>query len=136
MRLVPRSGIERKWLAQALNAPSVREQMSLVATGTSDSMRNISQEKVRRLELRVPPLKEQLRIVDEIEQQLSRIEAVRAASAHALIRSDHLRRAILERAFSGQLVSQDPNDEAATGLSARIPAQGTTATRPRRRMRG
>ncbi len=91
--------------------------MSAVATGTSDSMRNISQDKVKAVRLRVPPLPEQRRIVTEVESRLSSLDAARASIESAQRRSQSLRAAILARAFRGELVPQDPADEPAEALS-------------------
>jgi len=140
MRLLVRQDIDKAWLHLALNAPESRAQMSAVATGTSDSMRNISQEKVRAVRLRVPPVERQRRIVAEVERQLSVADAMAAEIDRALKRSAALRRSILERAFSGKLVPQDPSDEPASALLERIRAEraaAKTATggRPRRRAR-
>ncbi len=57
----------------------------------SDSMRNISQQKVNGLALRVPSLDEQRRIVAEVEQQLSLIDSFRTAVVAAQRRSAALR---------------------------------------------
>ncbi|CAN5248639.1 hypothetical protein BH09ACT13_BH09ACT13_15090 [soil metagenome] len=123
MRLLVADGVHRPWLLHALSAPGVRAQMSAVATGTSDSMRNISQAKVNSIRLRVPPLEEQRRIVAEVEERLSVIDAMRASIERAERRSATLRRSILERAFRGELVPQDPSDEPASVLLDRIRAK-------------
>jgi hypothetical protein len=73
-------------------------------------------------ELPLPPLEEQRRIVQEVEERLSRIDAMRASIERAQRRSAALRAAILERAFRGELVPQDPADEPAEALLARIRA--------------
>jgi type I restriction enzyme S subunit len=128
MRLHPRDDVDKAWLQVALSAPESRRQMSAVATGTKDSMRNISQEKVKAIRLRVPPLEEQRRIVQEVEERLSAIDALRSAIERAQRRSAALRRAVLERAFRGELVPQDPSDEPAEALLARIRAERATTT--------
>jgi type I restriction enzyme S subunit len=68
----------------------------------------------------VPPLDEQRRIVQEVEERLSQIDALCASIERAQRRSRALRAAILERAFRGELVPQDPSDEPAEALLARI----------------
>jgi type I restriction enzyme, S subunit len=133
MRLLVKAGVEKSWLRMALGSREVRSQISVVATGTSDSMRNISQQKVKELRLRVPRHDEQRRIVAEIEQQLSLIDALSAAVESAQKRSAALRRAILERAFRGELVPQDPADEPASVLLERIRAERAAAPKPSRR---
>ena len=71
----------------------------------------------------VPPLEEQRRIVAEVEARLSVIDAMRASIERAQRRSAALRAAILELAFRGELVPQDPSDEPASILLDRIRAE-------------
>jgi len=123
MRLLTKPDVDKVWLQLALSAPEVRAQMSAIATGTSDSMRNISQEKVKALRLRIPPLYEQQRIIAEVEQHLSVIDAMRDAIEAATKRSAALRRSILERAFRDELVPHDPTDEPASVFLERIAAE-------------
>lgn len=65
-------------------------------------------------------IEEQRRLVAEMERSLSILDALGAAIDHARIRAGHLRRSILERAFSGALVPQDQSDEPASVLLGRI----------------
>lgn len=82
----------------------------------------------------IPPLDEQRRIVAEVEQRLSVIEAMGDAIEVAKRRSATLRRSILERAFGGDLVTQDPADEPATTMLDRSRAdRGVPRTTGRRR---
>ncbi len=89
----------------------------------------------------LPPLGEQARIVG----QLALLEAVAEGTATnleaALARIARLRQSILKWAFEGKLVDQDPNDEPAAVLLARIRAArageavaagGTARGRPRK----
>ncbi len=71
----------------------------------------------------LPPLAEQHRIVEEAERRLSVVAALEAAVETNLRRAKRLRQSILKRAFEGRLVPQDPNDEPASVLLARIQAQ-------------
>jgi type I restriction enzyme S subunit len=85
-----------------------------------------------------PPLAEQRRIVAEVERQLSLADAMAAEIDRALKRSAVLRRSILDLAFGGRLVPQDPSDEPASVLLERIraeraAAESATGRRPRRR---
>jgi type I restriction enzyme S subunit len=83
---------------------------------------NLSLGLIRSRQIPLPPLEEQKRIVAEVEERLSRIDAMRASIERAQRRSTALRRAVLERAFRGELVPQDPSDEPAEALLARIRA--------------
>ena len=97
-------------------------------------MPKVDQGAVERLPIPLPPLDEQRRIVAEVEQRLSVIDEMRAAIESAQRRSAALRRSILERAFRGELVPQDPSDEPASVLLERIRAEraATPVTRRRR----
>lgn len=103
LRLVPKSGIDARWLAAVLAAPSARNQISALATGTKDSMRNISQQNL--LSVRVPraTAAQQARVV-------ARVSALRSSGSRlgnqltvASARSLALRRSLLTTAFSGLL---------------------------------
>jgi type I restriction enzyme, S subunit len=95
----------------------------------------ISGSQLRSVPVPVPPLDEQRRIVAEVEQQLSLIDSLRVAVESAQKRSAALRRAILERAFRGELVPQDPADEPASVLLERLRAERAAAPKPTRRRR-
>jgi type I restriction enzyme S subunit len=72
-------------------------------------------------------LKEQLRIVDEVERLLTRATAVESAMKADHVRVKGLRKSILKWAFEGRLVDQDPSDEPASVLLDRIRAERQTA---------
>jgi type I restriction enzyme, S subunit len=78
-------------------------------------------------ELPLPELEEQQRIVTEVEARLSVMDATRVSLERARRRSASLRRAVLERAFHGELVPQNPTDEPATLLLERIRVERAAA---------
>ncbi|HBY94007.1 MAG TPA: hypothetical protein DEP84_08595, partial [Chloroflexi bacterium] len=124
LRLIPASDeVSSEWLLYVLRAPTVRNFFESVATGTSDSMRNLSQEKIRAAPIALPPLSEQHRIIAEVERRLSVVAEVEATVEANLKRAERLRQSILKRAFEGRLVPQDPNDEPAGELLSRVRAE-------------
>lgn len=78
----------------------------------------------------LPPLAEQQRIVAEVERRLSVLDTLERTVEQNLIRCAHLRQSILKRAFEGRLVPQDPTDEPAAALLARLRTSGES-TGPR-----
>jgi type I restriction enzyme, S subunit len=83
----------------------------------------------------LPPLEEQERIVAEVEARLSALDALRASIERAQQRSRALRAAVLAKAFRGELVPQDPADEPADRLLARLRAEREGEPTPRRTRR-
>ncbi len=75
---------------------------------------------IRSLEIPLPSLPEQKEIVRILESQFAVIEQNEREIDAALKRADALRQSILKKAFSGQLVPQDPTDEPASVLFERI----------------
>ena len=93
-----------------------------MASSTS-GLYTLSVNKISRLPIPLPPLAEQRRIVAEVERRLSVIHQAEATVETNLTRAERLRQGILKQAFSGRLVSQDPNDEPASVLLERIWAE-------------
>ena len=72
-------------------------------------------------------LTEQQQVVQELESKLSEADQLDQALATALQQADVLRQSILKKAFCGQLVKQDKNEEPATALLERIRAVRTAS---------
>ena len=83
-------------------------------------------------EIAVPPADEQTEIVRRVEQLFAFADQLEAKVATAQARIDRLTQSILAKAFRGELVPQDPNDEPASVLLERIQAQRAAAPKARR----
>lgn len=68
----------------------------------------------------IPSIKEQQHIISEIEEKFAIVDQLEQDISDNLKRVGVLRQAILEKAFSGRLIAQDPNDEPASVLLERI----------------
>ena len=71
----------------------------------------------------VPPLAEQQEIVLRVEGLFALADQIEARYAKAATHVEKLTQSILAKAFRGDLVLQDPNDEPAEALLSRIHQQ-------------
>lgn len=133
LRLVPNSDVLPEWLLICLRTSSARRYIENVATGTSDSMRNISQSKLRALKITLPPIEAQTHILAEVDRMMSQIEQLEKLLVGKRSSMQALRSSILAAACSGQLTSQDPTDEPASALLQQI-ATETASTNGRRKL--
>jgi type I restriction enzyme, S subunit len=95
-----------------------RQQLSSSAYGQGKPGLNL--DNIRRLILALPPLSEQQEIVRCVDELFAVADQVEARYAKAKQHVDSLKQSILAKAFRGELVPQDPNDEPATVLLERI----------------
>ena len=70
----------------------------------------------------LPPLKEQAEIVRKARAALEGIKSLEILLSKTNIELSQLAQSILAKAFRGELVPQDPNDEPVSELLARIRA--------------
>lgn len=88
----------------------------------SVNLASISLGVLRTFPVPVAPLAEQAEIRERMVEKLSQIDAMQAEITRGLRRAERLRQSILKAAFEGRLVPQDPADEPASVLLARIAA--------------
>jgi type I restriction enzyme S subunit len=131
IRVRPAGCLEPRFIETYWNSPRGSDAVMRVASSTS-GLYTLSVAKVSRLPIPLPPLTEQRRIVAEVERRLSVVDEMEATVAASLRRAERLRQTILKRAFAGKLVPQDPSDEPASALLARIQAERDGATPQRR----
>jgi type I restriction enzyme, S subunit len=113
------------YILEFLRSRIGRKQIMDLSTGNQDSMRNIGQERIRSIAIPVCSNDEVLEVVQVSKSYIDEIERLDAIIQSSLRHAEVLRQSILQKAFSGELVPQDPSDESASKLLARIKAEVT-----------
>ncbi|MBA8733536.1 restriction endonuclease subunit S [Chromobacterium violaceum] len=93
---------------------------------------NLNLSKIKEFRLHLPSLLEQHEIVRRVETLFAFADRLEARLAAAQGAADKLTPALLAKAFRGELVPQDPNDEPAAELLKRLAAQRAAAPKPKR----
>lgn len=116
-----------KYLNYFLNSLQAKEYCRKVkADGVSQS--NINAQKLGKFEIPFCSLQEQEEIVRRLEALFQKCDQIEARYQKAKAYTDKLTQALLAKAFRGELVPQDPNDEPAEVLLKRIKAEKEAAT--------
>lgn len=122
-----------EWLFWMVVSPPF--QAAILDNASATTLPIINKGRFEKLSLTLPLIPEQREIVRRIETAFAWIDrlAAEATSARKLV--DRLHQAVLAKAFRGELVPQDPADEPASSLLARIKAGRAEAAAPARRGR-
>jgi type I restriction enzyme S subunit len=123
-QLLPR----RDLLVQIVRSGLVRRQITSMTKGVAQ--RKVSLGRFRRLAIPLPPIAEQERILAEIDRLLSVANQNEKVLQVSVGHAERLRQAILNWAFEGKLVDQDPSDEPASVLLERIRGERAAAMPP------
>lgn len=113
-----RTLVEPNWLFWRLNAPDTQTRFDGDVREVARKTLNISL--IKETPFKLPPIEAQREIVRRIETAFTKIDCLAAEAAKALKLLGHLDQRILAKAFAGELVPQDPTDEPAEALLARI----------------
>ncbi len=113
------SFINSEYINIVLNSPIAKKYCWQVKTdGVSQS--NINAQKLGCFPCPICTIEEQTEIVRLVEQYFALADTLEKHQKNAKQRVDNLTQAILAKAFKGELVPQDPSDEPAEQLLARI----------------
>lgn len=123
--------LDRKYLYFALQGTDLRQNMSSTAQPV------ISGQKIYPLPLNLPTLAEQTEIVRRVETLFAFTDRLEARLHAAQTAADRLTPSLLAKAFRGELVPQDPNDEPASELLRRLAKHESTikTKRPGRKVK-
>jgi type I restriction enzyme S subunit len=101
-QLRPTASSDGRWLHFVLSSPSMRARLSELASGTSGSMKNLSQEKLLTLELLAPPLAQQRKIAAILSSMDDAIEATQAVIDQLGVVKKAMMAELLTRGLPGQ----------------------------------
>jgi type I restriction enzyme S subunit len=87
---------------------------------SSAGHQRITLDAIRQADVVLPPLEEQQQIVKNVYALFELADRIGQCVANAKLRIDGLTQSILAKAFRGELVPQDPDDEPASVLLGRI----------------
>ena len=113
-----RSMLSPDWLFHVLRA----QYESNRRIGSGNNQPALNKARVRQLEIPLPPLAEQNRLVGHLDEATMMLDQIDNSVEQAQRRCKALRNVVLAEAFAGRLVPQDPDDEAASLLLERIAA--------------
>ncbi|MGL5080102.1 MAG: restriction endonuclease subunit S [Microcoleaceae cyanobacterium] len=113
----------KQWLLLWLRSKNGRSQIEQLASGNQLSMRNLTQASLKSIKLKLPSEDERDEIIRRGEKLFKAIDLIEQEYQKASKLLDRLEQATLAKAFRGELVPQDPNDEPAAVLLERIRAE-------------
>lgn len=117
-RLSVQRYMDARFVTWFLRAPETQDRMARAVKGVA--VRGINIGDVRALQVPVPPLKEQKEISARIEDLMTRFVAATMRHEAGLDLLSGLGQSILAKAFRGELVPQNPDEEPAAELLKRM----------------
>ena len=110
--------INSKYLLHIINSNTIKNQFNKGLKGIG--VPNLHLEQIRKVIFPLPPLSEQRRIVEKIEELLALVDDLETNKTDLQSYIKQAKSKVLEMAVRGELVPQDSNDEPASVLLERI----------------
>lgn len=120
-----------QFLALTCSAKSARKQIEGFIK-SSAGQKGVSGKDLKTVELALPPIAEQCEIVRRVEKLFAFADRLEERLSQAQEAVQKLTPALLAKAFRGELVPQDPNDEPASELLKRLQESRANDTKTRR----
>lgn len=133
VRIALLPGVSRRFVYWFLHSPAAQEYFRANQKGVA--VRGINVGDVRPMEIPVCSLEEQEEIVRRVDHAMVEIDRLAAEAGAGRRLLDHLDQSVLAKAFRGDLVPQDPTEEAAGVLLDRIRADRVASPKTARGQR-
>ena len=114
-----------KFLFYYAQTPVVRDYIKKNKVSTA-GQNTVNQTVLNAMKIFLPTIKEQEQVIREIEKRFEVADDAERVITENLEKAEQLKQSILKKAFEGRLVSQDPTDEPASELLAKIKAERGT----------
>ena len=114
-----------------ISSAKVRAYLKRSAKGLSGSMPKIDQEIIGNIQIPVPAVDVQRRVIQQVNALIADIDRLQAELDTANRRGRLLRGSLLSAAFAGQLMPQEPSDELAAAVLGRIRADRAASPAPK-----
>ena len=125
--------VQAEWLYFWMCSPAA--QLAIVDNSSATTLPILNKSRFSALEVSVPSRGEQAEIVRRVELLFGYADRLEARLKAAQAATERLTPALLAKAFRGELVPQDPNDEPASELLRRLAESRAAAPAPRKRGR-
>ena len=110
--------ITGKFLTAVLNSDIILSKVRKLTTGTASPHLNVRD--IKNFEIPIPPLDEQNMIISILELNYSLVDGIINWISKNKMQLTQLKYVILNQAFNGELIPQDPNDEPAEILLRKV----------------
>jgi len=120
IRVRPTKRIDAKYLSFFLQSPHYWNQVLELSSGIA--LANINATKIQSMTVPLPPIGEQHKIVELLEDHLSRLDAALADVKQAKIKAAQFRKSLLQAAFTGNL------DSSGTSFKTELPSDWSLVT--------
>lgn len=115
--------IFKNWILHLMRSKIGREQIEISATGNQESMKNISQDSIKKITVPLPSTDEIKFLIKELSEKFNSIQDTSNLLSMNFDNLAQQRKNILKDAFTGKLVPQNESDESASILLERIQAE-------------
>ena len=119
IRLRVLDGVYSPYIVWYLNSESARKQLFRKAK-SSAGIHNINSKEISDIDIKIPRIPEQEKIVENLSALMEKEKQAKEIAEAVIEQIDTMKKAILARAFRGELGTNDPSEESAVELLKKI----------------